>query len=45
LYRMAQKGLLFSVPGKKGIYSTEEIPEEPLMFDLTAVDPRGGAED
>jgi hypothetical protein len=26
-YRMAQKGLLFSVPGKKGVYSTRELTE------------------
>lgn len=29
LYRMVQKGLLYSVPGKKGIYSTEPTIEEP----------------
>jgi hypothetical protein len=28
LYRMAQRGALFPVPGKKGVYSTEEITEE-----------------
>jgi hypothetical protein len=27
LYRMAQKGQVYSVPGKKGWYSTEELPE------------------
>jgi hypothetical protein len=27
LYRMVQKGQLFPVPGRKGIYSTEEISE------------------
>ena len=28
IYRMSQKHLLFSVPGKKGAYSTKEISEE-----------------
>lgn len=28
LYRMSQKGLVFSVPSKKGFYSTEELTEE-----------------
>ncbi len=28
LYRMAQKDLIFSVPGKKGVYSTTPISEE-----------------
>jgi hypothetical protein len=28
LYRMAQKDMLFSVPGRKGVYSTSEIAEE-----------------
>jgi hypothetical protein len=27
LYRMAQKGMIYNVPGKKGVYSTYEIPE------------------
>lgn len=28
LYRMCQKGMLFSVPSKKGVYSREELTEE-----------------
>jgi hypothetical protein len=28
LYRMVQKELIFSVPGKKGVYSSEPISEE-----------------
>ena len=28
IYRMGQKGLVFQVPGKKGVYSTEEMSEE-----------------
>lgn len=28
IYRMGQKGLVFQVPGKKGVYSTEELTEE-----------------
>jgi hypothetical protein len=28
LYRMAQKQLVFTVPGKKGVYSTREIDQE-----------------
>ena len=28
LYRMSQKGLVFSVPGRKGVYSLEELTEE-----------------
>lgn len=28
LYRMSQKGLVFSVPGKKGVYSTYPINED-----------------
>jgi hypothetical protein len=28
LYRMSQKGLVFSVPSKKGFYSTEELTED-----------------
>lgn len=27
LYRMAQRGMIYNVPGKKGVYSTYEIPE------------------
>lgn len=27
LYRMAQKKMIYNVPGKKGVYSTYEIPE------------------
>ncbi len=28
LYRMAQKNLIFNVPGKKGVYSTEQLSAE-----------------
>lgn len=28
LYRMAQKNLIFNVPGKKGVYSTEQLSSE-----------------
>lgn len=28
LYRMSQKGLIYSVPNKKGFYSTEELSDE-----------------
>ena len=28
LYRMAQKGMVYSVPGKKGIYTTEPVNEK-----------------
>jgi hypothetical protein len=28
LYRMAQKGMIYNVPGKKGIYSTYEMTEQ-----------------
>ena len=28
LYRMAQKGVVFQVPEKKGVYSTRRISEE-----------------
>lgn len=28
IYRMVQKGMIYSVPGKKGVYSSEEIPED-----------------
>ena len=28
LYRMTQKGMLYSVPGKKGVYSSEPMTEE-----------------
>ena len=28
VYRMSQKGLIFPVPGKKGVYSTKEMTEE-----------------
>jgi hypothetical protein len=28
LYRMGQKNLIFSVPGKKGVYSTEQLTAE-----------------
>jgi hypothetical protein len=31
LYRMGQKGMLFSVPGKKGVYSTEELTESQAL--------------
>ena len=27
LYRMAQRGMIFNVPGKKGVYSTYEVSE------------------
>lgn len=30
LYRMSQKGLVFSVTGKKGFYSTEELSEDDI---------------
>ncbi len=40
LYRMSQKGLVFSVPGKKGFYSTEEFTEEDVtkVFGLAKQD-------
>jgi hypothetical protein len=28
LYRMAQRGTIYNVPGKKGVYSTYEISEQ-----------------
>jgi len=28
LYRMGQKAMVFSVPGRKGVYSSEELSEE-----------------
>lgn len=31
LYRMVQKGLIYSVPGKKGVYSSEEIPSDEVL--------------
>lgn len=36
LYRMIQKGLIFSVPYRKGIYSTQELSEEDVkaMFGM-----------
>ena len=30
LYRMAQKGLIYSVAGRKGLYSTRELSEDEL---------------
>ncbi len=31
LYRMGQKALIFSVPGKKGVYSTRPLSDEDLL--------------
>jgi len=31
LYRMTQKGLIFPVPGKKGVYSTQELSENEAL--------------
>jgi hypothetical protein len=28
LYRMTQKDMIYSVPGKKGVYSTEQLTDE-----------------
>jgi hypothetical protein len=37
LYRMIQKGSIYSVPGKKGVYSTEEMNEQQVeaLFNQT----------
>jgi hypothetical protein len=32
IYRMIQKGLLYSVPGRKGVYSLSEISQEEAAF-------------
>jgi hypothetical protein len=43
LYRMIQKGLIYSVPYRKGIYSTQELSEEDVksLFGM----PDGGEDD
>ncbi len=32
LYRMAQKDMIYSVPGKKGVYSTKPLTEEEIAL-------------
>ncbi len=43
LYRMGQKGIIFSLPGKKGIYSTEKPEEQKIEVILGQewIDPDG----
>jgi hypothetical protein len=38
LYRMSQKGFVFNVPGKKGVYSTKQLTDEDAAK-LFAADP------
>jgi len=43
LYRMAARGAVFNVPGKKGVYSTYELSDQDAkrMFGQTDLEPEG----
>lgn len=38
LYRMAQRGVIFNVPGKKGVYSTYELTEQDVRRLFGSID-------